>query len=54
MKKQNKAKPGRKADKVLTSCLLCGKQFETHRCLINRGNGKFCSRECYYSYKRGY
>ena len=27
-------------------CAWCGKEFEVRQCIINRGEGKFCSRTC--------
>ena len=33
---------------IIVNCLECGKLFEVRISEINRGNGKFCSRECAY------
>ena len=33
-------------------CQVCKKEFNTFPSVIKSGNGKFCSRSCYYSYKK--
>lgn len=38
---------------VNKNCLQCKKQFYVERKEINRGYGKFCSRECSYSFRKG-
>lgn len=34
--------------KITIICQVCGKEFETHECLLKGGCGKYCSRPCYH------
>jgi hypothetical protein len=38
--------------RIKKTCEKCGKTFETYPNIIEYGNGKFCSEECYYKSKR--
>ena len=38
---------------ISRECLNCGKVFYTNRYKINNGEGKFCSKECYWTYNTG-
>jgi len=35
---------------VVKHCLKCGKEFKVRPSYIKKGNGKFCSKQCSYSY----
>jgi G:T-mismatch repair DNA endonuclease (very short patch repair protein) len=35
---------------VRRSCEICGREFEVAKSEVKRGNGKFCSKECYGKY----
>ena len=35
--------------KIKRNCIVCGKSFEIPQRVINKGNGKYCSYECYWS-----
>lgn len=37
---------------IMTSCIVCGKEFETRKYYIRRGQMKTCSIECRAIYKR--
>lgn len=36
----------KKSGKVTVNCLQCDIEFETYRCWVKRGHGKFCSKKC--------
>ena len=38
--------------RVKVVCIICGKEFEVWECMVKKGYGKFCSRECYYKYMK--
>ena len=40
------------AHKVVCNCLYCGVAFEIYHSQFIRGDGKFCSRSCFYSYAK--
>ena len=44
-------KRGNGIGKTVTTCIQCGKSFETHICHLEAGRSKFCSRECYGAFK---
>lgn len=42
-----------KENKIQRTCEVCGKPFETLPGEIRRGNGKYCSRECFFAANQG-
>ena len=38
--------------KIKKKCLRCGQEFYTIPSVIKAGNGKFCSNDCFYKYRR--
>ena len=43
---------GRRRTRELRTCEICGGEFETPPCLIQRGGGRFCSKRCYGAWLR--
>lgn len=38
---------------MLKNCKICNKTFKTKQSRIDKGNGKYCSPECYFKDKKG-
>jgi hypothetical protein len=38
---------------IKLNCLICNNEFKTYKSRINRGGGKYCSRNCYCISERG-
>jgi hypothetical protein len=53
-KKSGEGHPGWKGGKLQIGCKVCGKLFETRQWDIDRGNGKYCSRECMGADRKGH
>lgn len=39
--------------KIERKCEICGSIFKVWPCVLNYGGGRFCSRKCFFSYKKG-
>jgi len=37
---------------MIKHCLNCGKEFKTRLCFVKKGNGKYCSKYCFYENRR--
>jgi hypothetical protein len=44
---------GRKGNGIIRKCLYCGTEFRTIPSRIKIGDGKYCSKECYFKSKKG-